>query len=139
MSQKETPMRTLLMILFLYPSILSAQQTHYNLTVDNTDGWLVITLRTSDLFPCIGYSIRSNAHWDGDTAVVIVNGFIPPQPCIQGLDVAVVHVALKKKTIPSFFLKCVEQSFSDLWKVTPYGDGYRGIPLRQSFTSLPNY
>ena len=115
-----------------------SQQNSYRFSIESVDDHVVLALRTSEPLPCVGYSIRNQVRWEGDTVVVIVSGFVQPTPCLQGLEPASARVIVKRHEKKIFFLKFREESYSDSWKILVLEDGFHAVPIQDSFTSYSN-
>jgi hypothetical protein len=113
-----------------------SQQNSYRFSIESVDEHVVLAIQTSEPLPCVGYSIRNQLRWEGDTVVVIVSGFVQPIPCLQGLEPASARVIVKRREKEIFFLKFREEAYSDIWKVFPLEDGFRAVPIQVSFTSF---
>jgi hypothetical protein len=133
-SVKLYPRNVLICLCVLGGSSFS-QQNSYRFSLESTDDHLVIAIQTSEPLPCVGYSIRNQVRWEGDTVVVIVSGFVQPIPCLQGLEPASVRIIIKHHEKKIFFLKFREEAYSNIWKVFVLEDGFHAAPIQDSFTS----
>ncbi len=112
-----------------------SQQNSYRFSLESVDDHVVLAIQTAEPLPCVGYSIRNQVRWEGDTVVVIVSGFVQPIPCLQGLEPASVRVIVKQYEKKIFFLKFREEAYSNIWKVFVLEDGFHAVPIQDSFTS----
>jgi len=112
-----------------------SQQNSYRFSLESVNAHIVLAIQTSEPLPCVGYSIRNQVRWEGDTIVVILSGFIQPIPCLQGLEPASVRLTIKPFEKKIFFLKFREEDYSNIWKILVLEDGFHAVPILDSFTS----
>ncbi len=112
-----------------------SQQNSYRFWLESVDDHSVLAIQTSEPLPCVGYSIRNQVRWEGDTIVVIVSGFVRPIPCLQGLEPASAQIIVKRYEKKIFFLKFREEAYTNIWKVLVLEDGFHAVPIQDSFTS----
>ncbi len=122
-------------ILLLVTTPALSQNESYNFAVEEAGSQALLTLSTVDGLPCAGYTIRTSAHWDADTAIVVLLGLVAPTPCIHGFDVATGEVLLRRNGRTHFFLRISEGASSDLWTVTMSLKGILAKPIHADFTS----
>ena len=122
-------------LLLGYSLSASPQQNMYTFSLEPADGHIVMTIQTAEPLPCIGYTIRNRVQWEEDTMVVILNGFVRPIPCVEGLEPASARIEAHIKSKKVFYLKFLEDTFTDLWEISAVESGFRALPVRSMFTS----
>ncbi len=113
----------------------SSQQNAYRFFLEPVDGHIIVAIQTTEPLPCIGYTIRNRVQWEEDTAVVILNGFVRPIPCVEGFGPASARIEVARELKKAFYIKFREDTSSDLWKISPAESGFQAMPVQSTFTS----
>lgn len=127
--------RNIFLCLWCVVGSVFSQQNSYHFALEPIDDHVVLAIRTAEPLPCVGYSIRNQLQWEGDTVVVILSGFVQPIPCLQGLEPASARIIVKQHEKKIFFLRFREESYSNIWKISVLEDGLHAVSIENSFTS----
>lgn len=124
--------------LFLIPLILqtsNSQLREFNFFLELEHSHSILSLSSVETVPCAGYGIKTFQLWSNDTVIIDIRGFIRPEPCYSGTDVAKGRIMLTGIKTRIFAVKFRWKKREDLWRIEVNGDAFKAIPIRSAFTS----
>lgn len=93
-------------------------------------------VRTTSLYPCIGYKLRFGISRSADTLSLTIVGMLRPSPCIQGMEEAQGRTYLAPPGERSFILRIRYRASTDLYRVTLTKTGLESTLITSRFTFL---
>lgn len=123
----------LLMIFTLTASKAQLREFNFYLDADRAAG--ILHLVSVETVPCAGYTIKYVQLWNHDTLIIDIRGFVRPEPCYSGTDVATAKITLAEVKTRTFALKFRWKRMEDLWKISRVGESFTATPIRSTFTS----
>lgn len=124
------------LILIIFPIQSSnSQLREFNFFLENEHSLYIVNLSSVETLPCAGYGIRSFQMWSHDTVIIDIRGFVRPEPCYSGTDIATGRITLTGIKTRTFAVKLRWKKMEDLWNIATDGDTFKATPIRSTFTS----
>lgn len=132
-------MKTMKIIYLLLAILISrptfAQLREFNFHLESEHPLYIVNLSSVETLPCAGYGIRAFQMWRQDTVIIDIRGFVRPEPCYSGTDIATGRIRLTGIKTRAFVVKFRWKKMEDLWKIAVHGTSFSATPVRTTFTS----
>lgn len=124
-----------LLLFFAIFHFAFSQLREFNFYLETEDSLPAVNLSSVETVPCAGYGIQAFRLWNHDTVIIDIRGFIRPEPCYSGTDVARGRIVLNGIKTRAFVVKFRWKKRADLWSIELRGKSFTILPIRSTFTS----
>ncbi len=113
----------------------NSQLREFNFYLENEHSLYMMNLSSVETVPCAGYGIKTFQLRNHDTITIDIRGFVRPEPCYSGTDVATGRITLTGIKTRTFAVKLRWKKKEDLWNITTDGITFKATPIRSTFSS----